>query len=70
MVLLAKTKLNTINALISKALVDSNITHDKFVSVNNVLKDNVLKKKSNRETVPFPAVKNGDLLKSKKLTDY
>ena len=37
--LLAKTKLNIKEVLISKALIDSNISHDKFVSVNNVLKD-------------------------------
>ena len=34
-----KTKLNTIDVLISKALIDSNISHDEFVSVNNVLKE-------------------------------
>ena len=37
-VLLAKSKLNRIEALISKALIDSNITHDEFVLINNVLK--------------------------------
>ena len=37
--LLARTKLNTINVFVSKALIDSNISHDKFVSVKNVLKD-------------------------------
>ena len=35
-VLLAKDKLNSIEVLVSKALIDSNISHDKFVSVNNV----------------------------------
>ena len=30
-------KLNTIEVLISKALIDSYINHDEFVSVNNVL---------------------------------
>ena len=37
-VLLANTKLNSIEVLISKALFDWNITHDKFVSIN-VLKE-------------------------------
>ena len=37
--LLAKTKLNTIEVLISKALIDSYINHDKIVSVNNVLRE-------------------------------
>ena len=30
-VLLAKSKLNSFEALISKALIDSNISHDEFV---------------------------------------
>ena len=38
-VLLAKTKLNTIEVLISKALIDSYINHDKIFSVNNVLRE-------------------------------
>ena len=37
-VLLAKNKLNAVEGLISKALIDSNDTHDEFISVNNVLK--------------------------------
>ena len=35
-VLLGKDKLNTIEVLISKSLIDSYISHGKFVSVNNV----------------------------------
>ena len=38
MVLLAKSKLNSIEVLISKKLIDSNISHDEFVLINNVLK--------------------------------
>ena len=38
-VLLAKSKLNSIEILISKALTDSNISHDEFVLINNVLKE-------------------------------
>ena len=37
--LLAKSKLNSIEVLISRALIDSNISHDKFVLINNVLKE-------------------------------
>ena len=37
--LLGNDKLNTIEVLISKALIDSNISHDEFVSVNNVLRE-------------------------------
>ena len=44
-VLLAKSKLNKIEVLVSKALIDSNITHDKFILVNNMLKEyNEMKK--------------------------
>ena len=38
-VLLAKSKLNSIEILISKALIDSVITHNEFVLKNNVLKE-------------------------------
>ena len=38
-VLLAKSKLNKIEVLISKALIDSNISHDEFVLIKNVLKE-------------------------------
>ena len=38
-VLLAKSKLNRIQVVISKALIDSVISHDKFVLINNVLKE-------------------------------
>ena len=37
-VLLGKDKLNRIEILISKAIIDSYICHDEFVSVNNVLR--------------------------------
>ena len=37
--LLGKDTLNTIKVLISKTLIDSYISHDEFVSVNNVLKE-------------------------------
>ena len=37
--LLAKSKLNSIGVLISKALIDSNISHEEFVLINNVLKE-------------------------------
>ena len=38
-VLLAKSKLNSIEVLICKALIDSVISHDEFVLINNVLKE-------------------------------
>ena len=37
--MLGKVKLNTIEVLISKALVNSYISHDQFVPVNNVLRE-------------------------------
>ena len=36
--LLEKSKFNNQKSLISKALTDSNISHDEFVLMNNVLK--------------------------------
>ena len=39
MVLLEKSKLNNIEVLISKSLIDSNISHDQFVLRNNVIKE-------------------------------
>ena len=38
-VLLAVTKLNSIEVLISRALIDSYNSHDEFVLANNVLKE-------------------------------
>ena len=38
-VLLAKSKLNSTEVLICKALIDSVISHDEFVLINNVLKE-------------------------------
>ena len=37
--MLVKSKLNSIEVLISKALIDSNVSHDEFVSINNVPKE-------------------------------
>ena len=37
--LFAETKINSIGILISKALIDSTISHDELVLVNNVLKE-------------------------------
>ena len=37
--MLAKDNINTIEFLISKDLIDSCISHDEFVSVNNVMKE-------------------------------
>ena len=49
---LAKSKLNSIEVLISKALIDSVISHDEFVLINNVLKghDKMKAKIKNLET--------------------
>ena len=38
--LLAKSELNSIEVLISKALIDSIISHDEIALINNVLKEN------------------------------
>ena len=38
-VLLTKSKLNNIEVLISKGLLDSNLSRDEFVLINNVLEE-------------------------------
>ena len=37
--MLAKSKLNRVEVLISKALIDSVISHNEFVLINNVIKE-------------------------------
>ena len=37
--MLAKSRLNSIEILIYKAWIDSNISHDEFVLINNVMKE-------------------------------
>ena len=37
--MLGTSKLNTIKVLISKALINSYISHDEFVPVNNILRE-------------------------------
>ena len=51
-VLLGKDKLNTIEGLISKSLIDADISHNEFVSVHNALREfNEMKNKlKNTET--------------------
>ena len=39
MILLAKSKINSIEVLISEALINSIISHDEFVLTNNILKE-------------------------------
>ena len=40
---LGKAKLDTVEILISNALIDSYISHDEFASVNNVLREHKTK---------------------------
>ena len=44
LVLLGKSKLSTIEVLISKSLIDSYISHDEFVLLNNVLREHYVMK--------------------------
>ena len=46
--MLAKNKLNSMEVLISKFLINSSISHDEFVLVNNVLKENDIAKKETK----------------------
>ena len=52
-VLLGKDKLNTIKVLVFKALIDSYISHEEFVSVNYVLREyyQMIKEIRNPETL-------------------
>ena len=45
--MLAKSKSNSTEILISKAFIDSVISHDEFVLINNVLKDKMKKEIKN-----------------------
>ena len=36
--LFTKSKLNRIEVLISKSLIDLNVSHDEFISISNVLR--------------------------------
>ena len=49
MLLLAKAKLKRVKLLLSKALIDSNISHDECILINNKLKefDNVIEEIKN-----------------------
>ena len=51
--MLEKTKLNTAEVLIFKALIDSNISNDEFVLINIVLKeyDNIKKETKNSDNI-------------------
>ena len=42
--MLAKSKLNSMEVLLSKPLIDLNISQVEFISVNNVLKEYDMKK--------------------------
>ena len=46
--LLGKAKLDAIEALISKNLIDSFISHEEFLSVNNILREHNEMKKTIR----------------------
>ena len=55
--MLAKFKLNSIEVLISKALIDSVISHDEFVLINNVLKEyNKMKEEIKNMKIKFNQV--------------
>ena len=51
--MLGKPKLNAIEVLISKALIDSYIIDDEFVSVNNVLREDNGTKEEIKESWNF-----------------
>ena len=64
--LLAKTKSNTIEVLISKALTDSYINQDKLVSVSNVLREY----NEMTEEIKSPKNSRGYTIKKKRMGTY
>ena len=52
-VLLGKVKLNTIKVLTSKALIDSYISYDEFVSINKVLREYNEMKEETKTSVEY-----------------
>ena len=48
--MLAKSKLNRMKVLISKALTDLNISHDEFALINNGLKEYSKMKEENKNS--------------------
>ena len=61
-ILLEKDKLNSIEVLISKALIDSYISHDEFVLVNNVLREYYEMKKEIKQFWNFCGIYNIKLI--------
>ena len=72
MVLFEKSKLNSVEVLISKALIDSVISHDEFALINNFLKEyKEMKeeiKNSNNKQVCFYVIKE-ILISEKQFTE-
>ena len=55
--MLAKSKLSSLEVLISKALIDLNISHDEFISINNMLKVN-----TENKNPKFVKIKTGKIM--------
>ena len=53
-----KSKLNRIEVLISKSLIDSSISHDKFVLINNVLKEYEEMKEEKKNLKTYSSLSN------------
>ena len=56
--LLAKSKLNSVEILISKTLVDLNIIHDEFVLMKNVLKECNDMKEEIKSLITYSSLRN------------
>ena len=61
-IFLEKDKLNSIEVLISKALIDSYISHDEFILVNNVLREYYEMKKEIKQFWNFCGIYNIKLI--------
>ena len=63
MILFAKSKLNKIEFLISKSLIDSVINHDDIILINNVLKEyNECLKNTESKNPEVPRTKKGRIM--------
>ena len=69
MVLLEKSKLSSIEVLLLKPLIDSFISHDEFVLINNVLKEYNKMKEEIKNLKTYSVYRRLNYLKCRKNTD-
>ena len=68
--MLAKSKLNSIKVLISKGLISSNIRHDEFMLIDNVLKGQCYRIVWSVKAQELKRLKNGRIMLLSKCAVY